>query len=396
MRAEDIEPARASSVGASHLRAFLRFAEGGSLNASQVGYRALIESPFERGVHDELVKCGLRLIPQVGQAGYKIDFGVMHDSLPGRFLAGIECDGSTYYSAATARDRDRLRHKVLEDLGWKLIRIWSIDWYHNKETQIKRLLEFLSEQEKNVDQEDFAVPQTDQSASMEHEEPVSEIAVEVMESPAAEAETQQDPAQNLLRQRQLDEYTMTQVEVLGDAAAFERAPDLKLVEIVQSVVDVEAPIHLEELKRRVCAFWQVTRLSPRTSKRIDSMLESMSKRNVIMLKGDFVWSLPERKVVPRLRKLKKYIFAAESIPPEELDEFIRYVLENGQGMSKEQIAQAVAKLIGFGRTSQAISDMILDRIQSLLEQSVLEPCSQGVRLVMSAMPVGEVPNQIST
>ncbi|PWT94547.1 MAG: hypothetical protein C5B53_12875 [Candidatus Melainabacteria bacterium] len=390
MRAEDIEPARASSVGASHLRAFLRFAEGGALNASHVGYRALIESPFERSVHDELVKCGLRLIPQVGQAGYKIDFGVLHDSLPGRFLAGIECDGPTYYSGATARDRDRLRHKVLEDLGWKLIRIWSIDWYHNKETQIKRLSEFLAEQEKNVDQEDFAVPQSDHSLDLKQDAQTLERNGEEQDSAAGQV-SEQSPLEAAIKKRQLTPYIMAQIEVLGDAAAFDRAPEQKLSAVIQSVVDVEAPIHLEELKRRVCAFWQVVRLSPRASKRLDSILESMVKKNAITLKGDFVWNLPETQLVPRTRKLKEYNFTSESIPPEELDQFIQYVLDNGQAMSKEQLAQAVAKLIGFGRTSQAISETILQRVQALLEQSVLEPCSQGVRLVVATVPSPEAP-----
>ena len=62
---------------------------------------------------------------------------------PGRYLFGIECDGATYHSAATARDRDRLRQAVLERLGWTLHRIWSTDWFEKRESTLKALLERL-------------------------------------------------------------------------------------------------------------------------------------------------------------------------------------------------------------------------------------------------------------
>src|SRR5262249_24864872 len=100
----------------------------------------------EQAVHDDLQQGGLRLVPHVGRAGYKIDFAVLDHDVPTQYLAGIECDGAMYHSAATARDRDRLRQTVLEELGWRLIRIWSLDWYHNKEAQIKKVLEYVAQQ----------------------------------------------------------------------------------------------------------------------------------------------------------------------------------------------------------------------------------------------------------
>ena len=56
-------------------------------------------------------------------------------------MLGIECDGATYHRTATARDRDRIRQEVLEELGWRgrLIRIWSTDWIRNPAHQIERI-----------------------------------------------------------------------------------------------------------------------------------------------------------------------------------------------------------------------------------------------------------------
>jgi hypothetical protein len=47
------------------------------------------------------------------------------------YICGIECDGATYHSSKSARDRDRLREEVLNRLGWELYRIWSTDWFRD-------------------------------------------------------------------------------------------------------------------------------------------------------------------------------------------------------------------------------------------------------------------------
>ncbi|HEY1718934.1 MAG TPA: hypothetical protein VGH42_11675 [Verrucomicrobiae bacterium] len=59
------------------------------------------------------------------------------------FILGIECDGATYHSAKSARDRDRLREEILCKRGWNIHRIWSTDWFKNQSTETTRLKETL-------------------------------------------------------------------------------------------------------------------------------------------------------------------------------------------------------------------------------------------------------------
>jgi very-short-patch-repair endonuclease len=101
------------------------------------------ESPFEEEVAEVLDRLGYKAEAQVGVAGYFIDLGVRHTQSHDHFILGIECDGASYHSAKSARDRDRLRQSVLEGLGWKLYRIWSTDWYHAREREVKRLADHL-------------------------------------------------------------------------------------------------------------------------------------------------------------------------------------------------------------------------------------------------------------
>ena len=103
------------------------------------------DSDFEVSVIRELEKRGYSCEPQVGTAGYYLDIAVKDPGNPGRYLLGIECDGATYHSAKSTRDRDRLRQDILEGLGWKIRRIWSTDWFKNPEAQLEPIIRELEE-----------------------------------------------------------------------------------------------------------------------------------------------------------------------------------------------------------------------------------------------------------
>jgi very-short-patch-repair endonuclease len=93
---------------------------------------------FEADVFDSLTSKGMKLVPQVGCSKYRIDLAAAHPENPGQFVLAIECDGATYHSSYTARDRDRLRQAQLENLGWTFHRIWSTDWFMRKDEEVLR------------------------------------------------------------------------------------------------------------------------------------------------------------------------------------------------------------------------------------------------------------------
>ena len=122
----------------------MSFAQTGKLQ-QQIQTGKEPDSDFEIAVMNALKLEGFTCVPQVGVAGYFIDLAVQDPGQPGRFIMGIECDGATYHSAKSARDRDRLRQSVLESLGWNIKRIWSTDWFKNPEAQLKPIIEQLHE-----------------------------------------------------------------------------------------------------------------------------------------------------------------------------------------------------------------------------------------------------------
>jgi very-short-patch-repair endonuclease len=136
----DIDLKRSKKSGVEMLQDYLKFAETGNLEVSRpTGGEA--DSPFEIEVTKALEKEGFEVHTQVGCSGYRIDIALIDKESPGRYVLGVECDGATYHSSATARDRDRLRQQILEGLGWKIHRIWSTDWIKNPKQQIEKVKE---------------------------------------------------------------------------------------------------------------------------------------------------------------------------------------------------------------------------------------------------------------
>ena len=143
MQANDIVVGPDVSEGVRVLRNYLEFAATGKLETGLDTGRQP-ESPFERHVLERLRNQGLEVDPQVGVAGFRIDIGLRHTDYPHGYLLGIECDGRTYHSAHSVRDRDRLRESVLHDLGWDIYRIWSTDWFRDSDRELKKLMDYIA------------------------------------------------------------------------------------------------------------------------------------------------------------------------------------------------------------------------------------------------------------
>ena len=126
-----------SNNGPMALKNYLYYAANGGMDKSEESH----ESPtndFEASVGKFLERNGFNVRYQVGSIGYFID--IVIDSQTGKHIIGIECDGAQYHSSKSARDRDKLRQAQLENLGWKIYRVWSTDWFHNRRLAEERLL----------------------------------------------------------------------------------------------------------------------------------------------------------------------------------------------------------------------------------------------------------------
>lgn len=144
-----IDLSRTSSTAVEHLKHYLEFAEKGPIALAEQSTAAYgvdqFDSDFEQAVAWALRDLGWQVQTQIGVSKFRVDLGVVHPDFPGLYLAGVECDGATYHSSPSARDRDRTRHAILENLGWRLIRLWSTDYFRDSDAAIKKIHDRLSE-----------------------------------------------------------------------------------------------------------------------------------------------------------------------------------------------------------------------------------------------------------
>lgn len=144
MGSEDIVAGSTAKRGVQALRDFLSFCETGILHKTERETGRAPDSDFEIAVMATLRNKGFECIPQVGVARFFIDVAVVDPGNSGRYLMGIECDGATYHSAKSVRDRDRLRQTILERLGWRIRRIWSTDWFKNPHAELQPIVRELN------------------------------------------------------------------------------------------------------------------------------------------------------------------------------------------------------------------------------------------------------------
>ncbi|MGI4848206.1 MAG: DUF3320 domain-containing protein [Janthinobacterium lividum] len=269
---DQIDLSKIRAAGVRDLKHYLEFAMRGP--------RALVEqvtptgmepeSPFEEQVIKALREHGWVAHPQVGVSGYRIDIGVVDPRAPGRYLLGVECDGATYHSGATARDRDRLRQHVLEGLGWNLFRIWSTDWWLNPQEPMKKLIARL---DALLAQEDAAkVADTDTDAGAV----VAESAIEPIE-PAPEeliAENQEPDQVGLVSAKVSDDLPQLSITRLspGDPEKFhDKASEPLLLSQLLEVIETEGPVADDILYRRVARAWGMAK----TGSRIERLLSNL-------------------------------------------------------------------------------------------------------------------------
>ncbi len=125
-------------TGVELLRFYLEYAASGGKRLGDLASTTFPMNSFEAEVFDVLESKGIPLVAQCGASSFRIDLVAQHPKQRGRYVLAIECDGASYHSSPTARDRDRLRQQQLENLGWRFHRIWSTDWFMRKDEEVSR------------------------------------------------------------------------------------------------------------------------------------------------------------------------------------------------------------------------------------------------------------------
>jgi len=358
IKAEDIDLNRAQARGAAALKTFLKYAESGLMDTG-VPTRRDHDSEFERQVAQALTTHGFQIDPQVGVAGFFIDLAVRDPESPESYLLGIECDGTNYRRSRSARDRDRLRQAVLEARGWSLHRIWSTDWFYRPENELRRVLDAIDLARERQ--------RAHRGRGMVMEEPVNSN--ELLEIPRHEepADGESSPAPYGARPYEVASFRLPANRKLDQLRPHQ------LVQIIQKIVQVEGPIHREEIVRRVSQLYRLQRAGRRVREAVDVALENAASKSLLANDADF-FALADLVTVPirdRADVPSSSLRKPEMLPPTEIRQALVAVIQVHFGMTREEAITETARLFGFRVTTAQLRQVLEQQLDWLLSHELL-------------------------
>ena len=360
----DINLERSKSVGARVLKQFLHYAETG---ASPVAVQTEDDpdSDFEVAVAAEIRRLGYMVDHQVGSSGFKIDLAVHRPDHQGKYMLAVECDGATYHTAVWARERDRLRQEVLEGLGWKFHRVWSTDWFHRRAEEVRRLEAALN--------------------AAVNDQPVEDEDDDSLDQPS-----QDDDPEDLLESdvvgADLPDYTVAEFAVSWAVEPHE-VPISTMTSIVKRILDIEAPVHGEEIARRAAALFGKQKAGSRIVGAVDRSLQHLKRvdPNYSVVDGFWTTEIANADIPLRNRsRAPLNLRRASMLPPAEISAAIRRVISENGALSWEELPRATALLFGFQRTGPEFRPAILPVAEAMIADGELQEGVAGIGFASQA------------
>lgn len=387
-----IDLTRSSARAVQDLKHYIDFAARGpaALGAAVHGASAAdYDSDFEMAVAEGLRQRGWSLQTQIGVSKFRVDLGVVHPDAPGRYLAGVECDGATYHASPSARDRDRVRHIILENLGWRLLRLWSTDFFIDPEGALDRLhgrLEALLAEDRAQGTKEAEAADAPGATEAKGAPRASDRgdAVEIEEgSSPVDAKEEDEPAPAAVWSVRSESPAVVRIARGSDGAADPIAvatprPDPArfydpgyrgdLRQICAALVDAEGPVTLRRLGVRVARLHGFQRTGREIVAATRSAIEGHRPMSETP-EGPVLWpdgAAPAGIVAFRGLRLDGEVRDWRDIPhPEKLG-----LLREVSAAAPEDLPRAVAEAIGYARVSSGFREEIVDLSRTLQEAAV--------------------------
>lgn len=150
MTADMIDLRRTKSKGVEALKNFLEFADNGKLQGVYSDHRVEKNQGIMDNLCREISAAGFEYQIAVGHSNFKIDIAVMNPYNKDEYLLGIMLDGESYRQSNNTKDREVSQIGVLRFLGWDLQRVWTMDWWDNRDKEITKILQILNDKKEEA------------------------------------------------------------------------------------------------------------------------------------------------------------------------------------------------------------------------------------------------------
>ncbi|MFY7792140.1 MAG: DUF3320 domain-containing protein [Chitinophagaceae bacterium] len=353
LKPEDIDLGRTSSEGVAGLRAFLEYAhKGRNLLPRPIPKQdTLNHLTIEKEIAQRLQDRGIRLHARVGCSDFRIDIAILHPEQPDTYLLAVLCDGEDFAATREVSDRHLGRRRVLEQLGWRVHQVWTIDWWEDPAGTLDR------------------VEQAYREALQVKRDPIpTPLPTPVMNTdtiptplpPISPVETPQETQATGFSYEGQTDYAVTALDAITEAGPDEIMASENRVIIrnqMRSILETEAPVARPLILQRVCTAWSVARRGMRLERHLNNILDELNFTVTLQEGVEVLWlpaQDPELLDIFRTPADDAGRRAPDELPAHEVGAAVRSVVKASFSLPEEELIRELTRLFGFARTGSQV------------------------------------------
>ena len=355
LKSEQIDLKRTKAKGVEGLKKFLEFAERGNLSIPSSQQKAVEGMGLLNDVARALRQRGYTVDTNVGRSNFKVDLAVVSPENPDTYILGILCDGTNLFKANTMRDREIVQPNVLNMLHWNIFRIWSVDWFENKQTVL--------------DNVEAAI-----QGYLKDEPAIQEKAVE------APVQTFKDELKNAVSIEIVNEkqqpYQLAELKPCGEGYTIDDVlgQPVRVRKQVAILINTEQPITNNLIYKRIVKAWGLTRVTPRIQGLVDNILgifytedndEEETKQKVRTYWADE--QAPSGYTYYRQANGRDVL----DIPLIEIKNAMLYTIEQQISVPREECKRLTSQVLGYSHFGKKIEQATEQALVNLLEEKKL-------------------------
>lgn len=382
LKAEQIDLRRSNAKGVEGLKNFLEFAATGRLTLDANLFsnkRKNIENheqALPQLIAQELKNKGYEVASLVGRSNFKVDIAVCSPDNKDEYLLGILCDGKNYYETKTARDREIVQTGVLRRLHWNIMRVWSVDWFQNKQRVMKRIEEAIknsiAERKKNTQREPYGENvgsfKNEKTNTNEDGKNTTDVAQEVESSSPIASILEGEKIVVDVNEREI-KYTHAKIEPKVINPPFDQGRKMSsIATMVKKIITSEQPVNNTYLYKTMAKLTGQARVTQSLQAAIDEALGQYYLDPLSDSETRTYWTTMEA-----CRDYKSYRKEEgreiTDIPMTEIVNATEYAMEQLLSLPRTDLAASVAHLLGFSRRGAKINAAIDTAVNILIQRN---------------------------
>ena len=355
LRSEQIDLRRTNAEGVAGLKAFLEYAEKGrSVLRYNSTASAMQTDGFVEAVAVGIRQLGFEVNTNVGCSGFRVDIGVVDPENREKYILGIICDGYNSAAAHSVRDREIVQLGILHRLGWRIARVWTMDWWMNKDAVLFGIRRVIGK-----------------IMAGSFTETLTAVTVPSLDVPSQRAE---EKAFNPIIPYNVCQLKPLNINTEMFLKGYQKAA---VMESIRQVVRMEAPISASLLYKRVLRACGIPRTTPRIAGYLDSLIHDLKTTSDTFLT---VWGDDQDPDSYPFIRCSNERDAAD-IPICEVFNAAKLVLEEQGALPEENLIREMARLFGYSRVGDNVYKAMSDGIQYAVKAQAVERINDRIRKI---------------